>query len=387
LLVGAALLSRTFAALRGVDPGFSEKNVLTMSMSLGGARFEKAANVDLMVRDAKQRLQALPGVDSAAMTCCLPLEGGFGLPFNIVGQAPKDGPYTGGAGWLPTSAGYFDVFRVPVVKGRVFDERDSGAGAHVVVINRTMEKKFWPNGDAVGSTIIIGKDVGPEFTEGPREVIGVVADMHNGGLDSDPEPLMIVPMAQVTDGVMKLNNGIGAMQWVVRTKVPPFSLSEDVQRELRNASGGLPVSHLRSMEQVVRESTARTDFYMTLLSIFAGVALALAAIGVYGLMAYSVQQRTPELGLRMALGATPSQVQKMVVVQGLLLALVGVVIGVAASLGLARLMASMLFGVKPWDPLAIVLTACVLTLVVFFATYLPAHRASRVDPMIALRYE
>jgi putative ABC transport system permease protein len=387
LLVGAALLIRTFAALRGVDPGFSAKNVLTMDMSLAGARFETAANVDLMSRDARHRLEALPGVDSATITCCLPLQGGFGLPFNIVGQAPKDGPYTGGAGWLDASPGYFSVFRIPVVKGRVFDDRDSGGAGHVAVINRAMEKKYWPNGDAVGSTIIIGKGVGPEFEEGPREVVGVVGDVHEGGLDQDPEPMMYVPMAQVTDGVVKLNNSIGAMQWVVRTKVPPFSLSENIQRELRDASGGLPVAHLRLMEQVVRESTARNDFYMTLLSIFAGVALALAAIGVYGLMAYSVQQRTPEIGLRMALGASPGQVRKMVVSQGMVLALVGVVIGVAASLALARLMASMLFGVKPWDPAAIVIVACVLTLVTFLATYIPARRASRVDPMIALRYE
>ncbi len=206
LLVGAALLIRTFAALRGVDPGFNAKNVLTMNMSLGGSRFEKAANVDLMARDARQRLEALPGVDSAALTCCLPLEGGFGLPFNIVGQAPKDGPYSGGGGWLDATPGYFSAFRIPVLKGRVFDDRDSGGAAHVVVINREMEKKFWPNGDAVGSQIVIGKGVGPEFEEGPREIIGVVADVREGGLDQDPFPIMYIPLAQVTDGMVALNN-------------------------------------------------------------------------------------------------------------------------------------------------------------------------------------
>jgi predicted permease len=387
LLVGAALLIRTFAALRGVDPGFSAKNVLTMDMSLNGARFEKTANVEILERDGRRRLEALPGVGSAALTCCLPLEGGFGLPFNIVGQAPKDGPYTGGAGWLNASADYFSVFKIPVEKGRVFDDRDSNGAAMVAVINRTMEKKFWPNGDAVGSQIIIGKGVGPEFEEGPREVIGVVAAVREGGLDQEPFPIMYVPITQITNGVMSLNNRIGAMQWVVRTKVPPFTLSTDIQRELRDASGGLPVAHLRSMEQVVSESTARNNFYMTLLTIFAGVALALAAIGVYGLMAYTVQQRTPEIGLRMALGASPAQVRKMVVLQGMLLALIGVVIGVVAALALARLMASLLFGVKPWDPAAIIIVAVVLSVVTFLATYLPARRASRVDPMIALRYE
>jgi putative ABC transport system permease protein len=387
LLVGAALLIRTFAALRGVDPGFSAKNVLTMDMSLAGHRFEKAANVETLERDGRRRVEALPGVDSVALTCCLPLEGGFGLPFNIVGEPPKDGPYTGSGGWMDASVDYFKVFKIPVVEGRVFEDRDSNGAALVAVINRTMEKKFWPKGDAVGSQIIIGKNVGPEFDEGPREVVGVVADVREGGLDQEPFPMMYVPVGQVTDGMAALNNRIGAKIWIVRTKVPPFSLSEDVQRELRAASGGLPVAHLRSMEQVVRTSTASNDFYMTLLTIFAGVALALAAIGVYGLMAYSVQQRTPEIGLRMALGASPAQVRKMVVLQGMLLALIGVVIGVAAALALARLMASLLFGVKPWDPAAIAIVAVVLSAVTFLATYLPACRASRVDPMIALRYE
>ncbi|HEY0702686.1 MAG TPA: ABC transporter permease [Candidatus Acidoferrales bacterium] len=387
LLVGAALLIRTFAALRGVDPGFNAKNVLTMDMSLNGKRFEKAVNVEILERDGRRRLEALPGVDSAALTCCLPFEGGFGLPFNIVGQAPKDGPYTGSAGWLDASADYFKVFKIPVQKGRVLDDRDSNGAALVAVINQTMEKKFWPKGDAVGSQIIIGKGVGPEFEEGPREVIGVVADVHESGLDQDPDPMMYVPVTQVTDGSTALTNRIGAMQWVIRTNVPPFSLSGDIQRELRDATGGLPVAHLRSMEQVVKKSTASNDFYMTLLTIFAGVALALAAIGIYGLMAYSVQQRTPEIGLRMALGASPTQVRRMVVLQGMLLALIGVVIGVAAALALARLMASLLFGVKPWDPAAIIIVAVVLSAVTFLATYLPARRASRVEPMIALRYE
>jgi ABC-type antimicrobial peptide transport system permease subunit len=160
-----------------------------------------------------------------------------------------------------------------------------------------------------------------------------------------------------------------------------------VQRELREASGGLPVAHIRNMQQVVSESTARNDFYMTLLTIFAGVALLLAAIGVYGLMAYSVQQRTQEIGVRMALGASPQQVRRMVVIQGMQLALVGVIIGVGSALGLTRLMSSLLYGVKPWDPATIALVAALLSGVTFLATYLPARRASSVSPMVALRYE
>jgi ABC-type antimicrobial peptide transport system permease subunit len=199
--------------------------------------------------------------------------------------------------------------------------------------------------------------------------------------------MMYVPTAQVNDGVVALNNRIGAAQWVVRTKLQPFSLSADIQRELHEASGGLPVAHIRSMQQVVGESTARNDFNMTLLTIFAGVALLLAAIGVYGLMAYSVQQRTQEIGVRMALGAGPHQVRRMVVIQGMQLALVGIILGIVSSLALARLMKSMLYGVKSWDPVTIVVVTILLSSVTLLAAYLPAKRASRVDPMVALRYE
>jgi predicted permease len=387
LLVGAALLIRTFGALRGVNPGFDARNVLIMEMSLNGGRFEKAAGVDQLEREGRRRIESLPGVTAASLTCCVPLEGGFGLPFIIEGRPLTNGPYHGGATWLTMSPHYFDVFRIPLISGRVFTDQDNGAADRVVVINQALAKEYWPKGDALGARISIGKGVGPEFDEPPRQIIGIVADVREGALSRPPDQIMYVPFAQVNDGIIALNNRISPLTWVVRTKLQPFSLSADVQRELREASGGLPVAHIRSMQQVVGESTARNDFYMTLLTIFAGVALLLAAIGVYGLMAYSVQQRTQEIGVRMALGASPQQVRRMVVIQGMQLALVGVVIGVASALGLTRLMSSLLYGVKPWDPVTIVLVAVLLSGVTLLATDLPARRASRVDPLVALRYE
>jgi predicted permease len=387
LLVGAALLIRTFGALRGVNPGFDARNVLIMEMSLNAGRFEKAAGVDQLEREGRRRIESLPGVTAAAMTCCVPLEGGFGLPFIIEGRPLTNGPYHGGATWLTISPHYFDVFRIPLISGRVFTDQDNGAADRVVVINQALAKEYWPKGDALGARISIGKGVGPEFDEPPRQIVGIVADVREGALSRPPDQIMYVPFAQVNDGIIALNNRIIPVTWVVRTKLQPFSLSADIQRELREASGGLPVAHTRSMQQVVGESTARNDFYMTLLTIFAGVALLLAAIGVYGLMAYSVQQRTQEIGVRMALGASPQQVRRMVVVQGMQLALVGVVIGVGSALGLTRLMSSLLYGVKPWDPITIALVAVLLSGVTLLATYLPARRASRVDPIVALRYE
>jgi putative ABC transport system permease protein len=387
LLVGAALLIRTFSALRGVNPGFDAHNVLTMQMSLADARFKTAAAVDRMGREGRQRLESLPGVTAAALTCCLPLQGGYGLPFNIEGQTTKDGSDPAGASWVSTSPGYFDVLRIPVVKGRAFTDQDSGAAPRVVIVNETLAKKFFPKGDALGSRITIGQGVGPEFDEPPREIVGIVGDVRAEALNEPPSPIMYVPYAQVNDGVISLTNGIGAAEWIVRTKLPPFSLSADIQRELREASDGLPVAHIRSMQQVVGESTAQSDFYMTLLTIFAGVALLLAAIGVYGLMAYTVQQRTQEIGVRMALGASPRQMQRMVVIQGMRLALVGIALGVGSSLALSRVMSSLLYGVKPRDPVTIILVAALLTAVTFLGTYIPAKRASRVNPMVALRYE
>jgi putative ABC transport system permease protein len=387
LLVGAGLMIRTFGVLRSVDPGFDAHNVLTMEMSLTGARFEKAAGVTQLVRDAQRRIESLPGVTAFASTCCLPLEGGFGLPFEIEGRPAADPTNAPEASWHTVSPRYFDIFHIPLLRGRLFTDRDDASAGGVVVINEGLAKQYWPNGDAVGQRILIGKGVGPAFVEPAREIIGVVSDVRNRGLGRNPDPILYVPVAQVNDGVTALNNKIVPLTLLVRTKIPPFSLSEDIQREIRAASGGLPVAHIRSMEQVRGESTSRSDFNMTLLAIFAGVGLLLAAIGIYGLTSYSVEQRTQEIGIRMALGAGPNDVRKMVVMQGMWLALIGVALGVAAALALTRLIANLLYGVKPWDPLSIVSVAALLIAIALLATYIPARRASRVDPIVSLRYE
>jgi predicted permease len=269
----------------------------------------------------------------------------------------------------------------------MFTDRDDGGGAPVVLINEGLAKQFWEKSDPVGQRITIAKGVGPEFEEPAREIIGIVGDVRNQGLNNNPDPIMYVPVAQVKDGVTALNNRIIPITLVVRTHVEPNSLSKEIQEELRVASGGLPVARIRSMEQVRGESTSRTDFNMTLLVIFAGVALLLAAIGIYGLIAYSVQQRTQEIGIRMALGASLQDVRKMVVRQGMTLALIGVLLGVGAALGLTRLMTSLLYGVKASDPVVLVSAAVALGAVALLATYVPARRASRVDPIVSLRYE
>ena len=387
LLIGAALLIRTYIALRNVNPGFDAHDVLTLDMSLSGDRYAKTAGVAQLAHDGRERLDAIPGVEESAFSCCLPLNVGYGLPFNIVGRPTGKSPWTGGSSWMSASPGYFSVFKIPILRGRDFTEQDDGAAPGVVIINETFAKKFWGNQNPLGQQILIGKGVGPQFTENPRQVIGVVADVHDGGLNRDPFPLMIVPSAQVTDGMTKLNAGIQPMIWMVRTHGDPHQYTTAITQQLRLASGGFPVARVRTMSDIVVQSTARQDFNMLLLTIFGAVALILAAIGIYGLMAYSVQQRTQEMGIRMALGADRGRIRDLVVWQGMRLAVIGVVLGIAAGFGLTRFLASFLFGVKTWDPLVFATVPVVLCAVALLAVWFPATRASRLDPQQALRIE
>jgi putative ABC transport system permease protein len=390
LLIGSALLIRTAIALGRVDPGFDTHNVLTLRMSLKGAEYEKAEAVEQAVRNGAEQLRAIPGVELASATCCVPLQGGYGLPFRIVGRplaADSQGPFHGGAGWMTVSPGYFEVFRIPVKRGRTFTERDTSASMPVAIINETMARQYWPDGDPLSDRLLIGKGGMREFAaEGERQVVGVVADIRSDGLDAEAQPQMWIPQAQVPDAANALNIGLAPISWIVRTRVPPQSLSEAIQNQLRQATG-LPVSDVRSMDEIVALSVSRQKFNMWVMSVFGGCALLLAAIGIYGLMAYSVEQRTQEIGIRLALGAHASQVRRMVVKEGMLLALTGVVLGLAAASGLARLITSFLFGVSATDPLVFAGVPALLTLVALLAVWLPARKASNVDPLIALRAE
>jgi len=288
---------------------------------------------------------------------------------------------------MSASPGYFSLFKIPILRGRDFAEIDTGSAPGVVLINEAMAKQFWPKENPVGQQIVIGKEVGPDFVEPARQIIGVVGNTHDAGLGRDPDPMMIVPEAQVTDGMTSLNARIVPLRWAVRTRGDPHQLAAQIEEQLRVASGGFPVTRIRTMDEVVVRSTARDSFNMLLLTIFGAVALVLAAIGIYGLMAYSVQQRTQEIGIRMALGADRSTIRNLVVWQGMRLALVGMVAGIAAAFGLTRLIASFLFGVKSWDPLVFVTVPIVLAGVAMLAVWLPASRAARLDPMQALRVE
>ena len=388
LLIGSGLLIRSAMALGRVDPGFDTHNVLTLKMSLKGAQYEPSEAVEQVVRNGVEELLAIPGVVNASATCCVPLEGGYGLPFRVAGRAlaaDSQGPFHGGGGWMTVSPGYFEVFRIAVKRGRTFTERDTAAATPVAVINEAMARQYWPDGDPLADRIVIGKGAMREFeTEGERQIVGIVADTRQNGIDSEPQPQMFVPQAQVPDAANALNIGISPISWVVRTELAPQTLSNAIQERLRKSTG-LPVSDVRSMDEIAALSVSRQKFNMWVMTVFGGCALLLASIGIYGLMAYSVGQRTQEIGIRLALGAQASEVRRMVVTQGLGLTLAGVALGLAAAFGLSQLITAFLFGVTARDPLVFAGVPIVLTLVAAISVWIPALRASRVDPLIALR--
>jgi len=380
LLIGAALLVRTFIALHEVGPGFDAHNVLTMEMSLNGQRYQSTAGIAQLLHDGRDRLSALPGVELAAACFWLPIDVEDGTGFQIVGRPARKDGY--GSQWMSVTPGYLSLFKIPVLRGRDFTENDKAGAPSVVLINEALAAKYWPNEDPIGQHIRDGNEVG-----GVETIVGIVADSHNSGLARPADPMMMIPIAQVTDSYNAAYANIQPLFWVVRTRGDPHLAIPAVTEQLRIASAGFPVGHIRTMDEVMGRSTARQSFNMLLLTIFGAVALVLAAIGIYGLMAYSVEQRTQEMGIRMALGADRARIRRLVVWHGMRLALFGVVVGVAAALGLTRLIASFLFGVKPWDPAVFIAAPVVLAAVALVAVWLPAARAAKLDPMQALRAE
>lgn len=386
LVIGSGLLIRTSLALRAVEPGFDTTNILTMRMSFTGSRFPTAMSVDQAITDGINRVRTVPGVELASAACCVPLEGGFGLPFKIVGRPLENSnPFHGDGAWTTVSPGYFEVFKIRVLRGRTFTEQDKAGAPPVVIINESMAKQYWKNANPIGAMLVIGRGAIREFaTEPDRQIIGVVADSRDDGLNQDPEPKMMVPQGQLPDAVNALNTRIIPMTWMIRTRVPPLSVSTAIQAQLREATG-LPVADIRSMDQIVARSTSRERFNTLLMTTFALSALVLAAIGIYGVMAYSVQQRTREIGVRLALGAEPGAVRRMVVMQGMRLALIGVVVGLAAAYGLSRYMSTLLFGVQARDPAVFIGVPLLLAVIALLAVWIPAGRASKIDPLGALR--
>ena len=388
LLIGCGLFTRTVVALAKVDPGFNPENVLTMRASLSGAEFKSTSQTASIVRRGQEALGAVPGVTVVGAAYGVPLESGFGLPFEIVGRAlPEGQPFHGGAAWLAVLPGYFAALRIPIERGRDFSEKDVRENAAVAIVNDVMARQQWPNEEAIGKRIILGHGIGPQFQDEPvREIVGVVGSIREAKLNSAPGAEIYEPQAQLPDVANAFVAGGNPMAWMVRTTVAPGPLAPMLQRTLEQVIG-LPVSSVRSMDEVVRGSISRQRVGAWLMAGFGLTALLLATLGFYGLLAYSVAQRTREIGIRVALGADPARVTRMVFWQGLRLIAASMVVGLIAALVLTRLIARFLFNVRTWDPATFIAVLCVLAGVGAVALWLPARRASRVDPIGALRSE
>ncbi len=381
LLTGAGLMIRSFVALRSADPGFNPHHVLSMVVSVAGSKEADPGRREIFYRQVLDRVRALPGVEAAGGINHLPLAGDlWGWPFTIEGR-PKPRPgESPGAIYRIIMPGYLETMRLPLIRGRDISARDDTSAPGVVLINERAAARYWPGEDAIGKRITFDDHTWLTVT-------GIVKNAKQGDWTSPIYPEVYLAALQNHAFLTDPAAHFAYLTLVVRTAGDPAALAPAVKQTVWSFDRNLPVSEVLTMDGVVADATAEPRFEMLLLGIFAGIALVLAAVGIYGVMSYSVTRRTQEIGIRLSLGASQADVLRMVVRQGMTLALAGAAAGVAGALLLSRLMAGMLYGVRPADPLTYVGVATLLGLVALVATYVPARRATRVDPMTALRYE
>ncbi len=384
LLIGAGLMVKSFLRLQSIDPGFDPDNVLTLKLELPEARYPEEKQVVAFHDELTARIARLPGVAAVGATNALPVSGSGGVkPVHFDDRPHPEPGKEPFAQYRLVSPDYFRAMSIPVLRGRDFAARDDGAAPGVVIINQAMARRFWPDQDPLGKRIALGG-----WNDLTGEVIGVVGDVRHWGKDVEPAPEMYWDHRQswLARGPT-LRRHRRALTFVVRSSSDPEPLVRAIRGEVAAMDAELPLSDIKTMEERVGASLAAARFKTLLLGIFAAVALVLAGIGLYGVMSYAVTQRTRELGIRMALGARAPDVLRLVVGQGLRLVLVGLAIGLAIAVAGTRLLSALLFEVKPTDPAVFALLSFLLVVVALLACYLPARRATRVDPTVALRYE
>jgi putative ABC transport system permease protein len=388
LVIGAALLAKSFSGLLRTDPGFAADHVLTMKLSLPEGRYGDPGALERLSRAVVERVEGLPGVQSAAFATTLPMEPGPDLPFTIEGRyaGGKSEEGVGEAQYRALSPHFFAVLRIGLARGRLFTAADGTGAPGVALINETAARRFWPQADPLGQRITMGAPMLPELADpAPRTVIGVVRDVREEGLGEAAPPIVYVPIAQVPRSVAAMFVRLLPASLVVRTDLAPGALATPVTKEVWAVDPLQPVTDVRLMEEVVSRSMGPQRFSIFLVGALALVALLLAAIGTYGVLSYLVLQRTREIGVRMALGASGRDVLSLVLRQGLVVVLVGVAIGLGGAFAATRLLASLIYGVSTLDPVAFALSPALLTAVALLATSIPARRASRLDPQVALR--
>jgi putative ABC transport system permease protein len=373
VLIGAGLLLNSFNRLLRVDPGFTAENLLTLNV--GYIKFKDPQQRAIIAREVIERVKALPGVQAVG--------GGTGLPpitpqrgtRFAVQELSSEATDAGSAYFLTITPDYFKALHTPLYEGRPFTERDGADAPKVVIINRALARRLFPNESAVGKHFQL---INPEQTEDWREVVGVVGDVRYSGLDDPGEAAIYTPFAQ-TPGLWNY--------LMVRTDVPPQSLVPAIRQAVAAVDPELEAANPQTMEQLISQSIAQPRFYTLLLTAFAVLALLLAAVGIYGVISYSVNQRAHEIGVRMALGAQRGDVLRLIIGQGLVLSLIGIALGLAAATALTRVLANLLYAVRATDLPTFITTALLLLLVALSASYVPARRATKVDPLVALRYE
>ena len=374
LLVSAGLLIRSFLLLQRVNPGFNQDHVLTLDLNLPKLKFPNLAQQTSFIEQLLSRLQRVPGVKSVAMVFGVPMSGlDASIGLSVEGRARPAPGEPSSAGYRQVSPNYFRTLQTPILKGRDFTARDATNGTPVVIVSETFVRKFFPNENPIGKRITVG-DGGPN----PCEIVGIVGDVKRGGLAASTDAEMYLPMLQRCWAYISV---------VLRVAGDPLAMANSVRQEVWALDKDQPIFNVRKLDRLVASSVAARRFSMLLLGAFAGVALILASVGLYGLLSYSVTQRQHELGIRMALGAQSVDVLKLVITQGLRLTLIGVGAGGIAALGLTRLLTSQIFDVSPTDPLTFGGVSVLLGSVAFLACYIPARRATKVNPMVALRYE
>jgi len=376
LLASAGLLIKSFMRLQQVDRGFKTDNILTMVVRLPDAKYSKDPEIVSFFTQALEHVRSLPGVRSAGVVNFLPLYGGLGSAtgFKIEGRPeppPGQGP---GCDVRAADAGYFQTMGIPLLRGRTFSEREDTEAKHVILINEALARKYFPNEDPIGKRLDVAMFDKPFWAE----IIGVVGNLRYDSLIDESPPAVYYAHPDLTYSFMTL---------VIRTDGDPAAIAPAVQREIRSLDPNQPVSDVRTMNQVMSEWVSRSRFNTLLLGLFAGLATLLSAVGIFGVMNYSVALRTRELGLRLAIGAQPRQVLLLVLRQGLFLTVFGVVLGLAAAFALTRLLSGLLFGVEAFDLSTFTTISLLLVFVSLLACYLPARRAMRIDPLQALRYE
>jgi predicted permease len=376
VLIGAGLLIRSFGRLQHVSPGFNARNVLTLELTLNGPKYKDPQAVLATYRDLWKRVEALPGVTASGGVSALPMSQMFEWgPITVEGRVLPPGENFINADQHMVSGHYFSAMEIPLRSGRFFNQQDNTTSPKVVIVDEYMARQLWPDQNPIGQRIHYG---GLSDNEPWETVVGVVGRVKQYTLDADSRIALYRPQTQYPTGTMNV---------VLRTGTDPAVLTSAVKQQIRALDSDLPLYNVRTMEQRMEESLARRRFSMLLLALFACVALALATIGTYGVMAYLVNQGTREIGIRIALGATQMGIVRLVVWKGMALALSGVAVGLAGAFALSRLMRSLLFGVSPADPLTFVAISLLLAFVTLLASYIQAHRAAHIDPIVSLRYE